>query len=212
MAFKFFVNGTTNNNWSSTSNWSLTSGGATGATVPNSADDVFFDNNSPNCFLDGTSVKQSASLTFTSGYTNQFTLGARIIVLSGLTLGANMLPISGLTGEFRIFTTGPVPTFTITTNGKSIPNLLIQNTTKIITLNDDLNISGMLAGSITPGTNLGFVGGKNINIYGWLDLRGCTWTGDCIFNYYAPYGIYTTSGGTISNTLNILGATKYKTF
>lgn len=47
MATYYWVyTGTINTNWTSSSNWSLSSGGAGGAGVPTAADDVVFDNNS----------------------------------------------------------------------------------------------------------------------------------------------------------------------
>lgn len=44
MANRYWVGGS--GNWNSTSKWSTTSGGASGASVPTSSDDVFFDDNS----------------------------------------------------------------------------------------------------------------------------------------------------------------------
>ena len=46
MADRYWVGGTGNWNTSSTTNWSASSGGASGASVPTSADNVFFDANS----------------------------------------------------------------------------------------------------------------------------------------------------------------------
>jgi hypothetical protein len=44
MADRYWVGGT--GSWNSTSRWSTTSGGASGASVPTSVDNVFFDTNS----------------------------------------------------------------------------------------------------------------------------------------------------------------------
>jgi hypothetical protein len=45
MAARYWVTGG-NGNWSSTTNWSSTSGGASGASVPGSADNALFNANS----------------------------------------------------------------------------------------------------------------------------------------------------------------------
>lgn len=71
MANRFWVGA---GNWdaSNTANWSASSGGTTGASVPTSSDDVFFDANSGNCnTLNGVTV--SAKNIDMTGYTATFT-------------------------------------------------------------------------------------------------------------------------------------------
>ena len=63
MAARYWVGGA--GNWSSTTKWSTTSGGASGASVPTSADDAIFDANSGGKFTATVDTAQQVnSLTF----------------------------------------------------------------------------------------------------------------------------------------------------
>ena len=83
MASRFWVAGGTGS-WVSadTSNWSATSGGASGASVPGTADDVFFDANSGA----GTATKAASALTIGSldmtGSTATIAWASRVMVIS----------------------------------------------------------------------------------------------------------------------------------
>jgi len=88
MAVRYWVGG--NGTWdgASTTNWSTTSGGASGASVPTSADSVFFDANSGTGTCTTSGARSCATINLT---------GSNI----GLTLGADLT----LTGTFT-FTAG----------------------------------------------------------------------------------------------------------
>jgi len=91
MANRYWVGGTGTWDSSSTANWSGTSGGLGGASVPTSADDVYFDANSGGgvCTIGGASVDCN-SLT-TVGYTGSFYSSSfpRVTAWSGgINLGA----------------------------------------------------------------------------------------------------------------------------
>jgi hypothetical protein len=90
MARYFVGNGT---NWSSTASWATSSGGASGASVPDSTQDVILDLNSPgNLTIDVAS--SCLSLTITSGFTHTVTHNAFTLTIGGTTAGAGNVALS----------------------------------------------------------------------------------------------------------------------
>lgn len=150
MPNKYFVNGASNTNWGNTSNWSLTSNGTTGAAVPSSSDDVFFDSFSPTCSVD-TSARVCKSLNFTS-YNRIITLNQQLTVSGDITLSPNM---SILGTSNLVINANSI----ITTNGRSINCPLSTSGQITLTLNDLLSVGTF---SFTPGSILTFTGS-----YGW---------------------------------------------
>ena len=72
---------TGNNTWNSTANWSTTAGGASGASVPGTIDEVFFDD----AFDAGVTLNANVSvgaITMGSGYTGAFTQGTRTVTVA----------------------------------------------------------------------------------------------------------------------------------
>lgn len=68
---RYWVGGDADTDWSNSNNWSTSSGGAGGAGVPNSTQDVYFDaNGSGNCYL--TENSACSGIYFTSGITYDF--------------------------------------------------------------------------------------------------------------------------------------------
>ena len=117
MALRYFVNGGLNNNWTQTgaqSNWSTAPGGAGGASVPTSADDVIFDASSPNCNLNGNGTCLSFDANTYGAKTwslnsNSINVGTGIFRLgAGMTVTGN--------GTF-IRNTNVAGTMTMTSNG-----------------------------------------------------------------------------------------------
>jgi hypothetical protein len=149
MAARYWVGGhPTNNNWnqtgSGTTNWSATSGGAAGASVPGSTDDVTFDVNG-NSTSTLSAIITIQSLTITSGYTSTITHNATLTVTGNVTLGANYT-IAG-TGALTISSTS-----TMTSNGKTWPNNMTLSTSTTKTLADSWSVTGSLTvtgGNIT---------------------------------------------------------------
>jgi len=179
MAARFWVSGG-NGNINSTTNWSATSGGASGASVPTSADDVTFDaNGDSNATINVTATW--LSLTITSGYTSTMTHNAVLTVAGNVTFGANYT-IAG-SSSMTISATS-----TITSNGKTWPNNFNFGGTTTKTLIGDLVILGQLSASggnstVNKTTNEtisanGFTSGTNVRISGdaKLILTGGTWT------------------------------------
>ena len=138
MASRYFVAGGVDNNWGTTGNWATSSGGAGGAGVPTSADDVFFDASSPNCTVDA-AARAAKTLTCT-GYTNTLTLTQNLAVSGSVTLAAGMG--LGGAGLLRV-----IATATVTFNGRTVPRLELSGNSTI-TLGD--------TGTVTTKLMLGF--------------------------------------------------------
>lgn len=169
MAARFWVGSGT---WDSvnTANWSATSGGATGASVPTSADDVTFDVNSGNCTVSGT--VNCLSLTVGTGFVNGLSSGSSFDTLgiSGTTgtvltltpgaaaalnpiyiaipitsgsvsINVNVSSIFGISGILNLGAVGSTATFTLSTNAN------YYNTT----LSSGLAID-FLGGTLSTGT------------------------------------------------------------
>lgn len=154
MADRYWVGGTGTWDTNVGSKWSTTSGGTGGASVPTSADDVFFDANSGSdtVTVSGTRLCKSITCTgFTGTLTSVNTTG-RLHVYGDVTLSAGMT--YSVLGNLEIH--GGV-TSTITTFGKLIPYLrtdgLSDNT---ITLGDNLTANRIKINSSTPGVNNSF--------------------------------------------------------
>lgn len=100
MADRYWVGGA--GNWSSTTKWSTTSGGASGASVPTSVDDVIFDANSGGKFTATVDTAQSVnSITITPSAA----VGVQQIALSAR-LTTNNLTTTGTAGNNRIWFRG----------------------------------------------------------------------------------------------------------
>src|SRR3990167_103117 len=147
MANRYFVSGGVDNNWSTTGNWSLTSGGAGGEAVPTASDDVFLDAVSPNCTVNA-SARVAKTLDFT-GYVNTITMSQQITVSGSITL-VSAMTISG-SGALIVSATS-----TLTSNGKTWPNSLNLSGGSTYTLADNWDVDGLLA-----------VGGSSMTINGF---------------------------------------------
>ena len=109
MANRYWVTGGSGNwNATDTNNWSATSGGASGASVPTSSDDVFFDAASGAGTATVTATANCANLDFT-GFTGTFAGSSALNIFGDLTLAA------GMTRTY----TGSI-TFSATTTGKTL--------------------------------------------------------------------------------------------
>lgn len=140
MATRYWVGGA--GNWSSTTKWSTSSGGASGASVPTSVDDVVFDANSGGKFIATVDTAQTVnSITITPSS------GAGVLTISltdALTTGN--LTTTGTAGNNRIF-------FTSTTYGIAI-NFIVNGTVSI----SDCDFRGLyVTGTAAPisGTRIG---------------------------------------------------------
>lgn len=149
MANRFWVGGT--NNWDSTAGtkWATSSGGAGGAAVPTSSDNVFFDGNSGSPVVTITATANVASIDFT-GYAGSLAGSNGLNVAGDLTLAASMT--LSYTGQIQLTSTTAQ---NVTTHGKTLSSALVFNGAGgSWTLQDALTTSGALtltAGTLTLG-------------------------------------------------------------
>jgi len=134
MADRYWVAGGSGNwNGTDTNNWSATSGGASGASVPTTADDVFFDANSgAGTATIATGNTGAKSITCT-GFTGTITGSAAITVAGSVTLVSGMTYTH--TGTMTFTGTG-----TLTTAGKTFSVVNVNGSGITLTLGDALNV------------------------------------------------------------------------
>ena len=141
MANRYWVGGT--GSWdATTTHWSATSGGASGASVPTSADDVFFDTLSNatlyTCTL--TTAPICRSLSVAGPATGNVTMAGSPtwLIYGSLTIAATGVTWSVTSG---IFFSQPTSGFTLTTNGITILGSLSFQGTGGMTLGSALTTS-----------------------------------------------------------------------
>lgn len=137
MADRYWVGGTDTWNGTAGTKWSTTSGGAGGASVPTSADDVFFDANSTGTCTISSGNTGAKSITCT-GFTGTLAGSANINISGSLTLDAGM----GFTHTGFMFFIG---TGTLTTAGKSLGNVGGNSAASNLTLGDALTTTGLFS-------------------------------------------------------------------
>lgn len=144
MPDRYWVGGTAAWDGTAGSKWATTSGGAGGASVPTTSDDVFFDaNSSGTCTISsGNTGAKSINCT---GFTGGLTCNASITLAGSLTLVAGMT-YTHSSGVYTFTGTG-----TITTAGNTIFGVIINGSGITVTLGDAINMStGNL--NVTQGT------------------------------------------------------------
>lgn len=195
--------GTSTGTWdnATTTNWSLTSGGAGGAAVPTATDNVIFDANSDNgTTFTVTHSTGAACLSLTASALDfQMTLtGTTALTLSGsLTLPATNF-VKGGTGTLTF--SGGTANRTITTNGNTLSGSIT------------INCAGF---SVTLGSALTLASGRTFTFTNatTLDLAGYNVTSGNLTSTGATTRALTLGSGTITLTdasgtvLNFTGAT-----
>jgi hypothetical protein len=143
MPDRFWVGGTASWDGTAGTKWSATSGGPGGASVPTTADDVFFDANSTGpCFLAaGNTGAKSINCT---GFTGTILGSANITVAGSVTLVAGM-------GYFHSGTVTITGTGTLTTAGKTFSGVTVDGVGITVTLGDALNTANRNV-TVTRGT------------------------------------------------------------
>lgn len=230
MADRYWVGGTAN--WDSTAGakWATTSGGAGGAAIPTSADDVFFDAASTGVCTIQNSNTGAKSINCT-GFTGTITGNGAITISGSVTLSAGMT-----------FTHTGVKTFdstgTITSAGKTFGATTIDGAGHTVTLNDNLTIGSSSTITLTRGNlDLGgfiltcglfsssnsntrhiFFGSGSIALnttsspvtcLNIADATNFTWSGTGGFTHNLPVSttvVFGTTGGTTSNAPNFTAA------
>jgi len=146
MADRFWRGGTAN--WDGTvgTKWSATVGGAGGASVPTSADDVFFDATSGGVICSIAAGNTGAKSITCTGFIGGLTGSANITVSGSVTLVAGMTIT--YSGTLTINGTG-----TLTTAGKTLGSITINGSGITVTLGDAINVTRAGATlTITQGT------------------------------------------------------------
>ena len=133
MADRYWRGGTANWDGTAGSKWAATAGGPTGASVPTTADDVFFDaTSSGTCTIaSGNTGAKSINCT---GFTGTIAGTSNITVAGSVTLDAGMTYTH--TGTMTLSGTG-----TLTTAGKAFSGVTVNGSGITVTLGDALNIS-----------------------------------------------------------------------
>lgn len=190
MANRYWVGGSANWDATAGTKWATTSGGAGGASVPTSSDDVFFDAASGAITCTQTVGISFLSINFT-GFTGTFaSSGSPSISANGnITFGAGMTITS--TANLSVNATS-----TITSNGKTWTGNFNIGATVTITLADNFTVA-----SFTNNGSLCLLNGNNLNVLGSITIIQQTSTGSTIINLT---GTGTWSGSaTLRNNLTI---------
>lgn len=194
MADRYWVAGGTGN-YNSNTNWSSTSGGASGASVPTTVDDVFFDASSGagTATINVNSNCRSLNLTGFTGtidFNNNLTVSGTV-----LNFGTGGYTILG-TANLRLSTA-----MTITSNGTTYTGNVEFIATVTYTLADNMSVSGEI---IFNGTGTRTIDNNTLNILGNLTSASTnTVTGTTAF-VLAGTGTWNhTSSGVIRNNITI---------
>jgi len=171
MANRYFV-GDVNDDWDDADNWSATSGGAGGAGVPTSSDDVYLDGYSPDCTISSGGTHACNSFDCT-GYSNTFSM----VLVPGPALlevhGATFKLVAGMTfsiGSGKIDFKIPAGALTLTTAGKTFDDVKLSGDGTVVQVGD-MDINGTFehtAGSWDAN-------GNNMTIDGQITISGGTW-------------------------------------
>ena len=192
MADRYWI-GAFDTDYGNTANWSTTSGGSGGASVPGSADNIFFDGNGAvNCVLDanrsvtGFDVDTGYGSTFDMngfdfGISGDVDLGSDASSIVGITFnkGTGTLTFSGTTnlnfaraswgGSSSTVEWTGTHTLLAFYNGSSVSG--IQNLTGSLTINPWLTNSwayswnrGTISGTLTANNDITFMGGANLDV------------------------------------------------
>lgn len=200
MADRYWVGGTANWDVTAGTKWATTSGGAGGAAVPTSADNVFFDANSGAGTVTVTDTAYVNNLNFT-GYTGILSGNAGLSIYGNFTVSAGMT--WGHIGPLNF--EGATVGRTITTNGKSLANNSANFTGGAGSwiLQDNINLSAVFLNSGTLDTN-----GKTVDVSSLYLYGGTLTCGASTVNllYLANFGT-TINAGTSTFRFDLSGAT-----
>lgn len=183
MANRYWVGGTATWDTTAGTKWATSSGGAGGAAVPLSSDDVFLDGNSGAVTITVTSTRVAKSLTFT-GFNG--TLGGGSIDISGSIVGAASASwVSASTQKI-------VATGSITSNGMAIPRLSIGTVGITVDILDDLTVTtNFFVSNGTLNTNNHTISSSSMaHSGGTINMGSSTWN-------ITEVG-WTYSGGTLN--------------
>lgn len=151
MASRFWVGGSATWNATVGTKWATTSGGAGGAAVPTSADDVFFDANSGAVTITLGATGTAKTLNCT-GFTGTFAMSTFQLTMSGDVTLVNTMTLSGTNATgFSMVTS-----CNVTTGGLTIPVIFTFGNSLTFTLIDDFSTTSSIrhAGTTFNGSNI----------------------------------------------------------
>lgn len=183
MADRYWVGGTGTWNDTSTTVWSTSSGGSSGASVPTSTDNVFFDQAGPYTVTTAVSERQCQNITV-SGANYTFRLAQNVRIFGNVTLHSTTLWETSTPGTKANLLFGAVSNFTstVTTNGVTVGQAVFNSAQ--VTLGSDFvggTLSTMLTGSSFDSAGYSFTCGN--------------WTPGASFD-----GIWNWQGSSITST------------
>ena len=198
MAVKYWINGGVDNNWGTSGNWSLASGGGGGAGVPSSSDDVTFDGNgNVNCTI-ATSLRSSKTLTITSGYTSTITFTTGLSVLGNITINSGFAgTLSPNGGTLSMVTASG----TWTSNGYIYSIPLGNNASTTITLADDLKTTS----NYTSNNNV-VLTNNTLTVGGSISIATGTASGTANIIMNGSGSLSTAAGAILKNNVTINSA------
>lgn len=190
MADRYWVGGSGTWNTTNTGNWAATSGGASGASAPTAADNVFFDSNS--------NVGTGAfTVTVSGAVCNDFNAPGTSTALDGamtLAMGSSTLTVFGSwtnqATNFAVTNTAGTLTFNATTTGKTI-------TTNGVTIGVNTTLNGV-GGAWTLGSALNIASNTLTLTNGTFDTSAS--------NYAVTAGAFSSSNSN-TRTINLNGST-----
>ena len=194
MADRYWVAGGTGN-YNSTTNWSATSGGASGASVPSTADNVFFN------ALSGIGT---ATINVASNCANLNLTGFLGTISFANTLGTNGTIVNlGTGGYTQAGVSGLIiqTLCTMTSGGVTWSRLLQFSSSATITLADNWTVTGNIQvnSSAIPTLN-----NNTLNIGANFTMASPNWcTGTTIFNFNGNGTWSNTSTGNLRNNVTI---------
>lgn len=191
MADRYWVGGTGTWDDTSTTVWSTTSGGSSGASVPTSADDVFFDQAGPYTVTTAVSERPCKSITV-SGANVSFSLAFSVRIFGNVTFHSTTVwdtATPGVKANLVFANTGSPFASTVTTNGVTVGSLF--GNFAQITLGSDY-----VGGTIST-----FLAGSSFDTAGYSITMG-SWTPGATFD-----GVWNWRGSQITMTTGTITCT-----
>ncbi len=235
MADRYWVGGTASWDGTAGTKWATTSGGVGGASVPTSADDVFFDVLSVlgNCTI-ATGNTGAKSITCT-GFTGTLTGTAAITVSGSVTLATGMtyshtglvtfdadatinttgksfssidVNGSGITVQLgAAYTSASNQTITVT-QGTFTTNNYTVTTSSLLSNNSNTRTINLGSSTVSIGSTINFTTGTNLTLNaGTSQINFTGQTGDLLASGQTFYNVTWTS--SLSVTRNITGSNTY---
>jgi hypothetical protein len=202
MALRYLISGG-DGNWNNTSNWSTSSGGASGASVPNVNDDIIIDINSLDTDITVTASSDSASITV-SDYSGTIFLDNVLTVTHGSFVSSSSFTIQSLSSDINDTSIDKYIVFRANNS-----NISINHDLGLVTFNSGLRIRTT---NTSQNTFLGLVTDLTIEGFLWFSDNVVANFSTCVGNIYLKGSFFdftTTStwGGTLNFFIEFINTT-----